>query len=113
MTGASGGGKTVFVNTTLLRSLARGAQGMIIDRSSSEDAESGIREAGHYEALVDLVPGAEKLHFGADRHDAILCPWDVPDPASVSSEKIRFLLALHTLLIGDPGRDSDERELLR
>ena len=80
ITGASGGGKTVFVNTTLMRSLARGAQGMIIDRSSSEDAETGMREAGHYEALVDLVPGAEKLHFGADRHDAVLCPWDVPDP---------------------------------
>ena len=111
ITGASGGGKTVFVNTTLMRSIARGAQGMIVDRSSSEDAETGIREAGHYEALVDLVPGAEKLHFGADRHDAVLCPWDVPDPARVSSEKIRFLLALHTLLIGDPGRDSDEREL--
>ena len=111
ITGASGGGKTVFVNTTLMRSIARGAQGMIVDRSSSEDAETGIREAGHYEALVDLVPGAEKLHFGADRHDAVLCPWDVPDPARVSSEKVRFLLALHTLLIGDPGRDSDEREL--
>ena len=111
ITGASGGGKTVFVNTTLMRSIARGAQGMIVDRSSSEDAETGIREAGHYEALVDLVPGAEKLHFGADRHDAVLCPWDVPDPARVGSEKVRFLVALHTLLIGDPGRDSDEREL--
>ena len=111
ITGASGGGKTVAVNTMLMRNLARGAQGMIIDRSSSEDAESGVREAGHYEALVDLVPGAQKLHFGADRHDAILCPWDVRDPAKVSSEKVRFLLALHTLLIGDPGRSSDEREL--
>jgi type IV secretory pathway VirB4 component len=111
VTGASGGGKTVFVNTMLMRSLARGAQGMIIDRSSSEDAESGIREAGHYETLVDLAPGAQKLHFGADHHDAVLCPWDVGDPAKVSSEKVRFLLALHTLLIGDPARDSDEREL--
>jgi hypothetical protein len=100
-TGASGSGKTVSVNALLARNLARGATGWIIDRSSSEDEGGSTRHAGHYEQLVALVPGARVIHFGAGQHDAVLNPWDVPDPAHVPASKAEFLVALHTLLIGD------------
>jgi hypothetical protein len=102
VTGASGSGKTVAVNALLARNLARGARGYIIDRSSSEDEGGSTRRAGHYEQLAHLVPGARVLHFGARHQDAVLNPWDVHDPAQVPAGKVEFLLALHTLLIGDP-----------
>ena len=102
VTGSSGSGKTVATNLLLARNLAQGATGYIIDRSSSEDEGGSTRHAGHYEQLADLVPGARTIHFGAGRHDAILCPWDVADPAAVPASKVEFLIALHTLLVGDP-----------
>jgi hypothetical protein len=102
VTGASGSGKTVAVNALLARNLARGARGYIIDRSSSQDERASTRHAGHYEQLAQLIPGARVLHFGARQRDAILNPWDVPDPGSPPAGKVEFLLALHTLLIGDP-----------
>src|SRR4029079_10323976 len=83
VTGASGSGKTVAVNALLARNLARGATGYIIDCSSSEDEGGSTRQAGHYEQLAQLVPGARVLHFGARERDAVLCPWDVRDPAVV------------------------------
>jgi hypothetical protein len=102
VTGASGSGKTVAVNALLARNLARGARGYIIDRSSSESESVHARHAGHYEQLAQLIPGARVLHFGARERDAILNPWDVPDPVRTAAAKVEFLLALHTLLIGDP-----------
>jgi hypothetical protein len=102
VTGASGSGKTVAVNALLARNIARGARGYIIDRSSSEDEGGSTRHAGHYEQLAQLVPGARVLHLGARQRDAVLCPWDVPDPNVVPAGKVEFLLALQTLLIGDP-----------
>jgi hypothetical protein len=101
ITGGSGSGKTVAVNALLARNLARGASGFIVDRSSSEDEGGSARQAGHYEQLVALVPGARILHFGAGRHEHVLCPWDVADPRAVPASKSEFLVALHTLLIGD------------
>ena len=101
VTGASGSGKTVAVNALLARNLARGATGYIIDRSSSEDEGGSTRQAGHYEPLTDLIPGARITHFGAEQRDAILNPWDVADTARISAGKIEFLVALHTLLVGD------------
>ena len=101
VTGSSGSGKTVAVNALLARNLARGATGYIIDRSSLEDEGGSTRHAGHYEQLAALIPGARVIHFGAGRHDAILNPWDVSDPARVPASKAEFLVALHTLLIGD------------
>jgi hypothetical protein len=101
ITGGSGSGKTVSVNALLARNLARGARGYLIDRSSSEDEGGSTRHAGHYEQLAALVPGARTVHLGAGRHDAVLCPWDTPDPGSVPTSKVEFLVAFHTLLIGD------------
>ena len=101
VTGASGAGKTVAVNALLARNLARGATGYIIDRSSSEDEGGTTRQAGHYEQLTALIPGARITHFGAEQRDAILNPWDVADPRRISAAKSEFLVALHTLLIGD------------
>jgi hypothetical protein len=101
VTGASGSGKTVAVNALLARNIARGATGYIIDRSSSEDEGGLRRHHGHYEPLVSLIPGARVIHFGADHHLAVLNPWDVTDAANVPASKVEFLVALHTLLIGD------------
>ena len=101
MTGASGSGKTVAINALLARNLARGATGYIIDRSSSVDEGGHARHQGHYEQLAALIPGARVIHFGAGAHDAILNPWDVADTAAVPASKVEFLVALHTLLIGD------------
>jgi hypothetical protein len=107
ITGGSGSGKTVAVNALLARNLARGATGFIIDRSSSEDEGGSTRHAGHYEQLVALIPDARTLHFGAERHEHILCPWDVADPRHVPASKAEFLVALHTLMIGDHTHGGD------
>jgi hypothetical protein len=110
VTGSSGSGKTVAVNALLARNLARGATGYIIDRSSSEDEGGSTRHAGHYEQLAALIPGARTVHFGAGHHQHVLCPWDVADPARVPASKAEFLVALHTLLIGDH-TDNGQRAL--
>ncbi len=100
VTGSAGSGKTVSVNALLARNLARGAVGYIIDRSSSEDEGGSTRLAGHYEQLAALVPGAQTIHFGAGQHRVVINPWDVTHPAQVPAAKVKFLVALHTLLIG-------------
>jgi hypothetical protein len=92
--GMSGAGKTMAAIILLIRALAQGASGFIIDR------------AGHFDFLCSLIPGAASLEIGGDAH-AINC-WDVPDAAQVGAEKIDYLLALHALLLGEhhAGRDS-------
>jgi type IV secretory pathway VirB4 component len=42
----------------------------------------------------------------------VICPWDVPDPAHVPSEKKEFLLALHALLIGHAHTANDRERSL-
>jgi hypothetical protein len=111
VTGASGSGKTVSVNALLARNLARGARGYLIDRSSSEEEGGSTRHAGHYEQLAALIPGARTVHLGASRHDAVLCPWDTPSPAAVPAAKVEFLVAFHTLLIGDHAGAGGQRSL--
>ena len=106
--GPSGGGKTVAVNALLQRAIAQGMRGWIVDRSSTRSEHSDQRTQGHYDALLSLVPGSRKIQVGGRGGD-VICPWDVRDPASVSSEKLEFLLALHALLIGD--LHGDERQL--
>ena len=75
-------------NVLLSRCLASGARGFVIDR------------AGHYEILTRLIDGAQQIEIGADDSPYALNPWDVPDPAKVSREKIAFLLALHQVMMG-------------
>ena len=59
-----------------------------------------IDRAGHYETLTRLIDGAQQIEIGADDSPYALNPWDVPDPAKVSREKIAFLLALHQVMMG-------------
>ena len=59
-----------------------------------------IDRAGHYEMLSRLVDGAQQIEIGADDSPYALNPWDVPDPAKVSREKVAFLFALHQVMMG-------------
>ena len=85
--GMSGVGKTMAVIVLLLRAIAQGASGFIIDRS------------GHFDYLASLIPGAASLEIGSGRH--AINAWDVDDPGEVGAEKIDYLLALHALLLGE------------
>jgi type IV secretory pathway VirB4 component len=67
-----------------------------------------IDRAGHYELLTRLVDGAQQIVLGADHAPYAINPWDVPDPAEVSREKISFLISLHALMMGDEGLDKAE-----
>ena len=89
--GKSGTGKTMTTILLVLRSLARGARGFIIDR------------AGHFDFACSLVEGAESVQLGARDGGEAINPWDVANPGRPGNEKVDFLLALHALLIG--GRD--------
>ena len=92
--GMSGAGKTMAAIILLIRALAQGATGFIIDR------------AGHFDFLCSLIPGAASLEVGTGAH--AINSWDVEEPAEVSAEKVDYLLALHALLLGEhhAGRDS-------
>jgi hypothetical protein len=106
--GPSGGGKTVATNALLARAISQGMRGFIVDRSSTASEDRSQRAQGHYEPLIDLVPGARKIYLGTGS-GAVICPWDTPDPGNVPAEKIEFLKALHALLIGE--RHGEDREL--
>lgn len=86
--GKSGSGKTMATNVVLSRCLAQGATGYVIDR------------AGHYFFLCSLIPGARAVRVGSRDGEHAINPWDVPDPSRADGEKIDYLLALHSLLIG-------------
>jgi hypothetical protein len=88
-----GAGKTMAVILLLIRAIAQGATGWIIDR------------AGHFDFLCSLLPGAASLEIGADAH--AINSWDVEDPAQVGAEKIDFLLGLHALLLGEHHAERD------
>lgn len=87
--GQQGTGKTMFGITTMARLLPHGVHGTAIDRSGS-----------HWELLTRLVPGSAYLAFGSASSDVAINPWDVPDLRRVSDEKVRFLLALHEVMLG-------------
>jgi type IV secretory pathway VirB4 component len=106
--GPSGGGKTVLMNVLLMRAIAQGMCGWIIDRSSTPDQHGETAGTGHYDTLLSLIPGSRRVQVGSAVGD-VICPWDVHDPANVPSEKHEFLLALHALLIGHAHRQ-DRRE---
>jgi hypothetical protein len=92
--GITGSGKTMATIILLIRAIAQGATGFIIDR------------AGHFAFLASLIPGAASAEIGADAH--AINSWDVEDPANLSPEKVDYLLALHALLLGEhhAGQDS-------
>jgi hypothetical protein len=109
--GPSGGGKTVLMNVLLMRAIAQGMRGWIIDRSSTPDHDGRTAGTGHYDTLLSLVPGARRVQVGSAAGD-VICPWDVHDHQQVHAEKKEFLLALHALLIGHAeGADRRERTL--
>lgn len=107
----SGSGKTMCTNLILGRVMPLGATGGVIDR------------AGHYETLAKLVPGAIAVNLGtnpgfdeqrrrldpwkmapADRPAAVN-PWDVEDPRELPTEKLQYLLALHSFFLGTQTQD--------
>ncbi|MGB0097555.1 MAG: hypothetical protein WBP81_34095 [Solirubrobacteraceae bacterium] len=88
ISGRGGSGKTMSACVILSRCLALGARAFVIDR------------AGHYETLTRLLDGAQQIEIGADDSPYALNPWDVPNPAKVSREKLAFLLALHQVMMG-------------
>jgi len=91
--GITGSGKTMATIILLIRALAQGATGFIIDR------------AGHFAFLASLIPGAASVEIGADAH--AINSWDVEDPANVPPEKIDYLLALHAQLLGEHHAERD------
>ncbi len=98
--GRSGSGKTMAANVIMARCIAHGARGFVLDR------------AGHYSILTGLVDGAQQIEIGADDSPSAINPWDVPDPAEVSLEKIAFLVSLHGVMMGDEGLTTMERSQL-
>ncbi|HWC27165.1 MAG TPA: hypothetical protein VG474_11330 [Solirubrobacteraceae bacterium] len=84
--GRSGVGKTVTANRLVCQMVALGARGYLFDR------------AGHYELLAELIPGARVIRMGAD-DGHVINHWDTPDPYSVPSAKVKFLLRLHETLL--------------
>ena len=98
--GRSGSGKTMAANVILARCLAHGARGFILDR------------AGHYSILTELVAGGQQVEIGAHDSDSAINPWDVPDPAEVSLEKIAYLVSLHGVMMGGEGLTVLERSQL-
>jgi hypothetical protein len=118
--GPSGGGKTVLFNVLTARFISQGGQSFILDRSSTPDEQGNTQGTGHYDTLLSLIPGSRRVQVGQAGGD-VVCPWDVPSPAHVPTQKIELLLAVHALLIGhaqDPeGRirtlDADEETLIR
>jgi hypothetical protein len=100
VSGHSGAGKTMLCNVILARCLALGARAFAIDR------------AGHYGVLTDLIEGAQQIELGDDGSEFALNPWDVPDPANVSREKVGFLSSLHAVMMGEEGLDTLERAQL-
>jgi hypothetical protein len=98
--GRSGSGKTMAANIIVSRCIAHGARAFVLDR------------AGHYDVLTKLVAGAQQIDIGADDSPYAINPWDVPDPADVSLEKIAFLVSLHGVMMGEEGLTTLERSQL-
>ncbi len=76
VSGMTGSGKTMAAIILLIRALAQGASGFIIDR------------AGHFEFLASLIPGAASVEIGADAH--AINSWDVEDPGDVVAGEDRL-----------------------
>jgi hypothetical protein len=82
--GPSGGGKTVLMNVLLMRAIAQGMRGWIIDLLHPRPAWQ-TAGSGHYDTLLSLVPGSRRVQVGSAAGD-VICPWDVGDAQQVPSE---------------------------
>ena len=107
----SGSGKTMATNLVVGRIMPMGATGGVIDR------------AGHYETLAKLVPGAIAVNLGTSpgfdenrqrldpwamdpaKRPPAVNPWDVDDPRELPTEKLQYLLALHSFFLGSQSSD--------
>ena len=85
--GTSGTGKTLFGNRLMAHLVALGAKCYVFDRS------------GHYELLVQLIPGARKLDIGSEDSRYAINHWDTEDPWNPPKQKIRFLIDLHRTML--------------
>ena len=95
VTGMSGTGKTMFVNSLVADAVSVGARAVLFDR------------AGHFEFLAKLVGGSRIVRLGGDSGDAIN-PWDVADPANPPDAKRKFLLELHRVLLNRELSNAEE-----
>lgn len=100
ISGRSGSGKTMCANVIISRCVAHGSRAFVIDR------------AGHYAVLSNVIDGAREVDIGADGSRYAINPWDVVDPAVPSREKIAFLVALHTVMMGEEGLSTVARAQL-
>jgi type IV secretory pathway VirB4 component len=99
--GKSGSGKTMMVNALIARSIALGTGPVF-----------AIDRAGHYFVLTSLVHGARHLDIGSDSSEWAINPWDTPDQGAVSREKVAYLIALHSAMMGEQGLTVLERSQL-
>ncbi len=100
VTGKSGTGKTMFVNSVVADAVSVGAHAVLFDR------------AGHFEFLARLIMGSRIVRLGGDSGDAIN-PWDVADPANPPDAKRKFLLELHRVLLNRELSNAEEDVLSR
>lgn len=99
--GTTGTGKTHLANRFLASLAAMGAQVSIIDR------------AGHYDTQLALHAGAKKLAIGSETSPNAINHWDVDDIADVPTTKIRFLVALHGVMLGKSWTKEEESLLAK
>lgn len=100
VTGMSGTGKTMFVNSLVADAVSLGARAVLFDR------------ADHFEYLAKLVGGSRIVRLGGDSGDAINA-WDVADPARPPDAKRKFLLELHRVLLNRELSNAEEDLLSR
>ena len=103
VSGKSGSGKTMMVLTLLARFIALGIGPVfVIDRA----------RGGHFRTLTGLVHGARHLDIGSEDSQWAINQWDTPDQAVVPREKVAFLIALHSAMMGEEGLTVLERSQL-
>ncbi|MGA2163714.1 MAG: DUF87 domain-containing protein [Solirubrobacteraceae bacterium] len=99
--GKSGSGKTLAMNMLIARCIALGIGPVFV-----------IDRAGHYRTLTQLVHGARHLDIGSDDSQWAINPWDTPDQSVVPREKVAYLLALHSAMMGEEQLSVLERSQL-
>jgi hypothetical protein len=101
ISGESGAGKTTAVNTIIARCIALGIGPVFV-----------IDRAGHYLTLTRLVHGACQVDIGSEASEWAINAWDTPDQGIVPREKVAFLTALHSTMMGQEGLTVLERSHL-